>query len=451
MIQTVDSYKKTFQKKINKFADDIGLSEIGGGLLLLLATCVSLILANSSIASSYIGFWNIPMTIGVGENVISMTLRDWINDGLMSLFFFVVALEIRKEIFFGSLRSFKKAILPIVAAVGGMVVPALIYFLINKDTASFNGWGIPTATDIAFAVGVLTIFRKRVPKVMLIFLLTLAIADDMGAIIIIACFYGKKLHMTYLLLAGLVTSVLVLMGMFKVYRGHYYFLIGALLWFCLFKSGVNPDIAGVVTAFCVPVLSKIRARGYLKNIERLSDQFISSDAEGSPQYPISEQQERVLQNMKTEIKNVYSPLQRLTARWHNFSIFFVMPLFAMANTAMPIFCNDFLSIGRETASIGIMAGLFLGKPIGIAGFSFLAVKLKLAQLPAKLTWRNLVIAGMVGGIGFTMSLFVADLSFYNNPFVLKISKLSILVASVVSTLSATIVILLSPSHRESGS
>ena len=434
--------------KICNVVESCGLEEIGSGLLLLIATCVSLILSNSSFAPTYIDFWKTPFTVGFGEHSLTMSLRDLINDALMSLFFFVVALEIRKEIFFGALRSFGKAILPVVSAIGGMIVPAGMYFFFNKNTVSANGWGIPTATDIAFAVGVLTIFRKRIPAVMLIFLLTLAIADDMGAIMLIACFYGKTLNFSYVICSLLITGVLALMGYFYVYRGTSYFIVGALLWYCLFRAGINPDIAGVVTAFCVPVMSKIQARGYVKNIEKLCQNFMPEDNDCQPQRSLS--QEKILKNMVSEIKNVHSPLQRLTARWHNFAVFFVMPLFALANTSIPISLGDIKLLTSELSSIGIIIGLTIGKPLGIAGFAFIATKIGLAKLPSGLSWKYLVIAGMVGGIGFTMSLFIAELSF-SDEYCLKIAKLSVLTASMLSALIATICIFTMTKKRQSGS
>lgn len=362
-------------------------SEKAGGLILIGCTVISLIIANSSLGADYIHFWHLPAPLHLGDTVIPFSIEEWINDGLMAVFFLLVGLEIERELYIGELSSIRNASLPILAAIGGMVVPALIHFIFNHGKPGQAGIGIPMATDIAFSLGVLSLIGKRIPLSLKIFLTALAIIDDLGAVIIIAVFYTKTFSFLYLALALAVFGILLLLNRWKVFSLWVYLPAGILLWYFLYRSGVHATLSGVLLAFAIP---------FRKNMEN----------------PPS----AILQHA------LHKPVN-----------FFIIPLFALANTAIHLpatWIDDILS----SNSLGISAGLLLGKPLGITLFSALGIWLGIARLPEGMNTNKLIGMGMLAGIGFTMSIFISNLAFTSNPDLVQSSKVAVLIASVLAAL-----------------
>ena len=353
-------------------------SEKSGGLTLIVCTLISILLANSSIGGGYRGIWDF--------HAGSHTVAEWINDGLMAIFFLLVGLELIQEIYEGELSNIKRAMLPISGALGGMLIPAAIYMSLNFGTDTHAGFGIPMATDIAFALGVLSLLGNRVPVSLKVFLTALAVIDDLGAIIVIAIFYTTSLAWVYLIIAlGMFVLLLTLNKKFKVTNLIPYLIGGAIMWYCMLHSGVHATIAGVLLAITIPF-----RRGDAK--------CLSNRMQHALHYPVA---------------------------------FFVLPVFALANTAMVIEGNWDQSVG-EPFAMGILLGLIVGKPLGITLFSFISVKTGLCALPRGVNWKALLGAGMLGGIGFTMSIFITLLAFKGNVHYINESKLMILLASLAS-------------------
>lgn len=354
------------------------------GIVLIACTVISLFLANSAWATPYVSFFNTLFDPAGGHHYEWQGLHLpnswllWINDGFMVLFFFLVGMEIKRELTTGELASIRKSLLPVLAAVGGMLAPALIYVLFNSSTPFGHGWGIPMATDIAFSLGILSLLGSRVPISLKIFLTALAIIDDLGAILTIAIFYTDELHTMYLYIGGGIFALLLLLNYLKVQRLILYFIPGIILWYCIFNSGIHATIAGVLLAFTIP-LGKINALEH----------------------------------------NLHDPVN-----------FLIMPAFALANTAIA-FPADLMQAFSHSVSFGVMAGLVLGKPLGIFLICFLAVKLKLASLPSNTNWKQLWGVGMIAGVGFTMSIFIATLAF-KEVDIQVISVMSVILASVVA-------------------
>ena len=357
-------------------------SEKSGGFILIVCTIFSLLLANSHFGTSYQNIWH--------TQIFSQPLEFWINDGLMTIFFLLIGLEIEREIYVGELSNIKNALLPISAALGGMIVPALIYFFFNHGTVFQSGIAIPTATDIAFSLGILSMFGKRIPNTLKIFLTALAIVDDLGAIIIIAIFYAKGFAFSYFALTLLILGFLILLNRLKVKFMVAYLILGAALWFCLLKSGIHPTIAGVLLAFTIP-------------FEHNSENDLSSRLENSLHKPVA---------------------------------FFILPLFALANTCILI-PSHWLSGLSSSHSVGIILGLVLGKPIGVISFSFLSVALGYCAMPSEVKIKQFFGVAMLAGIGFTMSIFITLLAFTDGAIIIQ-SKIAILLASLLSVVGSII-------------
>lgn len=357
-------------------------SESIGGVILMVCVVVSLIIANSPLAQGFADF----LAINLGFESSSIDLKYpiilWINDGLMAIFFLMVGLEIKRELVEGELSSIKQASLPIIAALGGMLVPALIYFAIDHSPETGHGWGIPMATDIAFAIAILSILGSKVPNSLKIFLTALAIVDDLGAILVIAVFYSKEMHLAYLGYAGIVFAMLIAFNYFGVKKIYFYIIPGIVMWYFIHHSGVHATIAGVLTALTLP----------------------------------------------TNDTSKESPLERLEHMLVKPVNFLIMPIFAIANTNIT-FESEMLTNVTSGVSIAIICGLVIGKPLGILSFSWLSVKLKLSKLPPETKWAQVAGLGLLGGIGFTMSIFIALLSFDNVEYQTQ-AKFSILIASI---------------------
>jgi NhaA family Na+:H+ antiporter len=400
-----------------------------GGVLLLAFTVAALIWANSPWSHSYHELWHTPVTAGFGGHVLSKPLELWINDGLMAIFFFVVGLEIKREILTGELSSPRQAALPIAAALGGMVVPALLYFAFNAGTAEVSGWGIPMATDIAFALGVLALVGKGVPDALKIFLTALAIVDDLGAVLVIALFYTSEISLAAL---GTGCGFLLLMAVANVLGVRHslvYWLLGGGVWLAFLLSGVHATIAGVLGAMTIPASSLLdeksfvqRGRFLLAEVERKVEPGLEPLHYGN--------QHAAIHALETACENVETPLRRLEHGLHPWVAFGIMPVFALANAGVE-FGSGFVEALTKPVTLGVMVGLVAGKPIGITLFTWLAVRSGLASLPRDVTWRHICGAAVLGGIGFTMSLFIAGLAF-SSAETLAMAKAGILLASLVA-------------------
>ncbi len=373
--------------KIAKLFNEFFESEKAGGLILIFVTLFSLVLANSAFQTEYLQFWQ--------YDLAGHSLVHWINDGLMAIFFLLIGLELEREIYDGELSSLKNASLPIFGALGGMLVPAGIFLLLNFGTSTQAGAGIPMATDIAFAIGILSLLGKRVPVTLKIFLTALAVIDDLGAIIIIAVFYTTSISMLNLGIALGILTVLFFLKRFHIHNLVPYLIGGAAAWYFMLQSGVHATITGVLLAFVIP---------------------FTDGGEKSPSY-------------------------KLQHFLHKPVAFFILPLFALANTCIALSGDWFSSLG-DPNSLGIIGGLVIGKPLGIVLFSFIAVWLGLAILPEDMKWKHIVGAGFLGGIGFTMSIFIALLAF-NDPGIIDSSKIAILITSFLAAIVGFILLKIS--------
>lgn len=422
------SFHKSFflVTKLQKFM----ASPLAGGAILILCTVIAITLSNmEATAHWYHGIWTRTLTIGFDGFAISKPLELWINDALMAVFFFVVGLEIKREIVAGQLSSIKQASLPIAAAIGGMIVPALIYFAFNDGGVAKDGWGIPMATDIAFALGILSMMSSRVPLSLKIFLTALAIVDDLGAILVIALFYTSEIDWTMLGAAAFVFAFLVLLNKSRVHKMRWYLFPSVVLWVLFLKSGIHATIAGVLIAMTMPSTAKFSKQLFLERSHKLIDKFRSTDR-GNIDVINNETQHHILQDMRVLSRNTISPVQRLEHALHSTVAFFIMPIFALANAGIPISTADLPQLVSDQG-LGITLGLVLGKPIGILLFSFVAIKVGWSSMPSGATWMKLAAVACLGGIGFTMSIFIDNLAF-SDMTLINYGKMSILFASIMA-------------------
>lgn len=374
--------KRRFTHMYREFTN----SEKSGGLILLFCTIISLIIANGTWGDNYTHFWHQYLDLSFSRVQLNYSVEHWINDGLMAIFFLLVGLEIEREIYVGELSNIRNAILPIVAAVGGMVVPAGIHFLFNGGTPTQSGFGIPMATDIAFTLGMLSLAGNRVPYSLKIFLTALAIIDDLGAIIIIAIFYNTGISWGFLGAAAGIFALLLAFNRLKVHKLPFYLIPGVIMWYCMLKSGVHATITGVLLAFAIP---------------------FTKDDDSNPSY-------------------------HLQHFLHKPVAFVILPIFALANTGI-VLAEGWHKHLTSRNDLGIMLGLVLGKPLGILLFCWLLVKVKLAQLPKYVNWRHMAGAGALAGIGFTMSIFISNLAFKDYD-VIQFAKVAVLVGSLIAVI-----------------
>lgn len=357
----------------------------------------------------------------------------WINDLLMAIFFLVVGLEIKREILVGELASPKRAALPIFGALGGMIGPALIFASLNFGKPTIGGWGIPMATDIAFAVGILAMLGSRIPNSLKIFLTSLAIVDDLGALVVIAVFYTDHLQMNYLAYAGGIVALLAVMNIMRVRWITLYLVLGIPLWYCVYMSGVHATIAGVLLALTIPAHARVNAVNFVYSTKKAVEIF--SEAHDDPDTCVTKSSERraAVNAIMKNSRQVLPPLHRIEHVLHPWAAFVIIPVFALANAGIPIHGGVMENLANP-ASLGIILGLFIGKPVGIGIACFIACKLGIAALPTGVTWRHIIGAATLGGIGFTMAIFIANLGFANSPSDLEHAKLAILVASAISAI-----------------
>jgi NhaA family Na+:H+ antiporter len=398
--------------------------EAAGGISLIITTAVALAWANSRYAELYESLLHFPVTISFGGRGLSWPLHHWINDALMSVFFLVVGMEIKRELLVGELRTLGRATLPLVAALGGMVVPAAIHFALNRGTPSQAGWGIPMATDIAFALGCLALVSRRVPSAMVVFLMALAIFDDLGAILVIALFYGSGIHAGALIVAGALTAVLILFVLAGVTRVWPYVVVGVALWVAVLQSGIHATIAGVVLGLCIPARASRRPSEILDDLDQAVRRLRGTeDSDLDAAGPIGA--------IERHLESVQPPLDRMVHGLHAWVAFAIVPLFALANAGVAL-ATDVAQLAASPASLGVMLGLFVGKPVGIFGATWVAVRLGLAPRPDGASWLQVLGIAILAGIGFTMSIFVATLAFPSDAALQDASKVGIFAGSLAS-------------------
>ncbi len=407
-----------------------------GGIVLMTMTLVTLIVANSPWGDAFRHFWEIPIRIGAGRYALELSLHAWVNEGLMALFFLLVGLELKREIMVGELASLRHAALPVMGAIGGMLAPALIYLSLNPTGPAHAGWGIPMATDIAFAVGILVLLAWRIPRGLIIFLTALAIADDLGAVLVIALFYTQTINLTLLGAALALLAALVLFNQGGIRHPLPYAILGVLLWLSLLESGIHATLAGILLAFTIPAKPVITPRQFDLRLGEMRDAF--STASTYPEEsdkPLSViRMFSIAENLEKASAAVQSPQQRMEHRLAPWVTFIIIPLFAMANAGLDIWAMPFSEVITHRVTLGVVLGLVLGKFVGISCFAWLAVKLKLASLPHGVKWRHMLGAAWLGGIGFTMSLFIGQLAFPGAPLLYEKARLGIILASVISAI-----------------
>ncbi len=423
--------RTTPTQRIRKLFYEFAHLEASGGLLLVGCTAIALFWANSAWSPSYQELQHTIGTTAFGRFELSQSLLHWINDGLMALFFFVVGLEIKREVLAGELAYPGRAVLPIAAAIGGMLFPAAIYALVNAGRPSLRGWGVPMATDIAFSLGVLALLGSRAPLGLKVFLTALAIADDMGGVLVIAIFYAGQVAWLNLAVAGGLLVALVALNADGVRRPLPYAVLGAGVWLAFLNSGVHPTVSGILVAMTVPARSRIRGPEFVATARSLLDEF-RCVGDDDRSVLASQHCQAVLQNLEGACENVETPLQRLLRALHPWVIFGVLPLFALANAGVPL-GTSLAGAWRDPVPLGVAGGLVIGKPLGILLFSWLAVRTGIGALPTGVTWRHLCGAGCLAGIGFTMSIFMASLAFDATPY-LPVAKGGIILASFISGL-----------------
>lgn len=405
--------------------------EAAGGIVLLACTIIAVIWSNSAWQHSYHQFFQTDLSVGFGRFLISENRHEWINDGLMSLFFFLVGLEIKRELLIGELSSLRRAAFPFMAALGGMVVPAVIYLIIANGSPMQRGWAVPISTDIAFTLGLLLFFGSRIPIALRIFVTALAIVDDIFAVSIIAIFYTDQIH--YVSLAvGIACVLLSLAANFMgVRKPSVYAAIGIVTWWAVLHSGVHATIAGILLAFTIPARTSLEKSAFVKQSRWLLDRLDTAHSH-------SFEEQSIIHTLEQKVQLVQSPLHRIEHQLQPWVSFLVMPLFALANAGVDV-THNIMGALKHPISLGILFGLFVGKPLGIWLFSFVAAKTRIALPPADTSWQQTFGAAWLCGIGFTMSLFVAGLAFEDDSS-LRVAKIAILVASILSGVFGSLVL-----------
>lgn len=422
-------------------------AQASSGIVLLACVIVALVWANSPFASSYYDLWHLHFAVKFGDvewinEAFDRPLEYWINDGLMAIFFFVVGLEIKREVIAGELASPRKAMLPIMAAIGGMLVPAAIFLWFNIGGPGQRGWGIPMATDIAFTLGVMAVLGTRVPTPIKVFLTALAIVDDIGAVLVIAIFYTSGISLVALGIAGIFVVLLLAANRLGVRSTLVYIILGACgLWPAFIFSGVHPTVAGVIAAFTIPALRRIDSAEFA-NLSRVYIDEFAQASDGGESVLANEEQVSLMRSIERTALGAQSPLQRFENTLHPWTVFGIMPLFALANAGVAIGA-DFSRMMEEPLAQGVALGLLVGKPLGIMLFSVVAVRLGLAALPNRVHWVHVLGAGCLAGIGFTMSLFIANLAMGGTEL-LEAAKISILVGSLLAAVLGWLVFQFAP-------
>jgi NhaA family Na+:H+ antiporter len=433
-------WEKSFNRVLTPLEQFIHRQTTSGALLMICAL-LALVLANSPLQESYDKLLHKPISIGFSTSVFSLSIHHWINELLMALFFMIIGLELKRELLVGELSTPQQALLPIMAAIGGMVVPALAYVALNPSGHAANGWGIPMATDIAFAIGALSLMGSRIPKSLITFLIALAIVDDLGAVAVIALFYTEALNYTALAYVGLLTALLISFNLGGIRHGLPYAMVGLLLWAAMLASGVHATIAGIIIAFSIPIRPKFDPGLFIGKVRDLTQKMERSIAD-NPDIIHNNRFRSLVNTLGDGVNLVQAPAQRAEHGFHLPVAYLVIPVFALANAGIPIDFDDFAGYLAHPISLGVLAGLLIGKPLGIAGFTWVTVRLGWASLPEGLNMRHIVGVGLLGGIGFTMSIFIADLGFVKFPQDLLLAKTAIIAASALAGLGGCAILLM---------
>jgi len=407
--------------------------EAASGILLIIAAAAALVWANSPWAHSYESLWRTPFRIGIGEWTMEKSLHFWINDLLMAVFFLVAGLEIKREMVHGALSDIRRAALPLAAAIGGMLVPAVIYASLNVTGPGAHGWGVPMATDIAFAVGVLMLLGKRVPPALRVLLLAFAVIDDLGAILVIAVFYSSGFAVDGLMLAAGGVFVMWLFGRMGVRPGASLILPFLLIWAGLYRAGIHPTIGGVVMGLMVPARAWYGPLGFLRTAQKAMAEFEQKAEAGETGADLI----GPLEEMRFAGREAVSPVVRLEHQLHSWVAYGIMPIFALANAGVAVGGIDFSEPGALAVMSGVVLGLLVGKLVGVIGFSWVAVRLKLCVLPKGVNWNGMLVVAVAAAIGFTMAIFIAELA-YGDPDLLAVAKLGVLVATAVAAAGALV-------------
>jgi len=437
-MRKITPIKKTAADKwiidpISRFMNNSTSSSI----VLFSSAFIAIIIANTAWGESFHHFWETKLSIGFAGNEISKSLHHWINDGLMAVFFFVVGLELKREIIAGELQNPKQALLPIMAAIGGMVFPALIYFFFNPKGITSSGWGIPMATDIAFALGVVYLLGNKVPLSLKVFLTALAIVDDLGAVLIIAFFYTSDINFVSLATGAGFMLVLIAGNLIGIRHRLFYGIVGiGGVWLAFLMSGVHATIAAVLMAMTIPATVKVSENEYLMGVKKLLDAFKKENPNNKP--TVTENQLHILENIRNFSKKALTPLQLLEHSLHPFVAFVVIPIFALSNAGF-VFSNDITTAIQHPVFIGTFVGLLLGKVIGVYGFTSILLRFKFVSLPSEMNKMHLLGAGFLAAIGFTMSLFIAGLAFTSNEMV-ESAKMGAIFSSLIASIIGYVIL-----------
>ena len=412
--------------------------EASGGILMVVMTAAALIWINSSLRPHYEAFLHFPIVLGVGDLSFERSVHFWINDILMTIFFFVVGLEVKREILVGELASIRQAALPAAGALGGVIVPALIYYILNRGTSAQHGWGVPMATDIAFVLGALAVLKSRLPASLAVFLVSLAIFDDLCAVVVIALFYSTDLQLYLLVYAALVVASLAFLNVLGFRRPLPYALLGVVLWVLIYHSGIHATVAGVLLALTIPCRSAFDTCEFADSASEVINEFDSQEFCGYTLH-LHERNQSVIRTLEEMCHRMEPPLQRMEHFLHPWVTYAIMPLFALANAGVDLHWDFLKETLMSPASLGIMLGLFVGKQIGIFAAVWLAVKSGLAVMPNGVGFKHIYGGAILCGIGFTMSLFISELSFQDQEMIAG-AKIAILVASILSAVIGMIVL-----------
>lgn len=414
---------KVFLSPFQKFVKIESFS----GVLLFVATIIALLWANSTIGESYNTFWSYELGITTETFEFKKPLLLWVNDGLMAIFFFLIGLEIKRELLIGELNSVKKIAFPLFGALGGMLVPVLLFFIVNKNPATFDGWGIPMATDIAFSLAILNSLGKRVPLSLKVFLTAFAIVDDIGAVLVIAIFYSSSINIMLLLIAMGMLAVLYFLGWKGIYSKFVLLLFGSIIWFLFLKAGIHPTVAGILLAFSIPIRQKTNTATFLAQLEIITKNIKESTILKKP--ILSNEQINHIDSLEDWTAKIQSPLQHLEHSLHSWVAYFIIPVFALANAGVMLNSGNDLN---TTLMITIIICLILGKGIGIPLIVFLAHKLRLISIPSDINTQHILGVSFLAGIGFTMAIFIASLAFVSKPEYIDSAKIGILIASFIA-------------------
>lgn len=405
------------------------------GLLLLVATILALVWVNSPFSDSYLAIWQYELGFKTESFELSKPLILWINDGLMAIFFFLIGLEIKREFLIGELNSVKKVAFPLFGALGGMLVPVLLFMTLNQNPETFKGWGIPMATDIAFSLAILKVLGNRIPLSLKIFLTAFAIVDDLGAVLVIALFYSGNLNVMLLVYALLILAFLYLLSYKGIYSKFLLIFLGAIVWLLFLKAGIHPTLAGILLAFSVPVRQRIKTREFIDNLVSITNNIKKAEVIDKP--ILSKEQIRQIDDLEDWTNKYQSPLQHLEHSLHDWVAYFIIPLFALANAGVAISSD----ITLDTALVqNIVICLVIGNSIGISTIIFIAKKLKLVEIPKDIAFKQIIGVSFLAGIGFTMSIFIASLAFADNPIYIDSAKIGILIGSLISAVTGFIIL-----------